>query len=197
MTITLSKTETSILVAAASRPDTLIEIPSGQKPSSRGRLLGRFLRDRLVAETEDGGHQLTPAGFLAVGLRPPRKVKPAISDTTVAGQAPRPGTKVALIADLLARPNGATVAELISATGWLPHTVWAALSRVRSAGQALAKSARPDGTTAYRIEQATAPVASDTGERPGAKGPSAPALQGSRSRGGRRKVSAVEVGAAA
>jgi hypothetical protein len=52
---------------------------------------------------------------------------------------------------LLFRDEGATLAELIAATGWLPHTTRAALSRIRSGGQPLAKAARPDATTAYRI----------------------------------------------
>jgi hypothetical protein len=60
-------------------------------------------------------------------------------------------TKRALILDLLAREDGASLEELIAATGWLPHTTRAALSRLRTSRQALVKSARPDGRTAYRI----------------------------------------------
>ena len=64
----------------------------------------------------------------------------------------RPGTKQALIAGLLAREQGATLDELIAATGWLPHTTRAALTGLRRKGFALDKSSREDGKTAYRIE---------------------------------------------
>ncbi len=52
---------------------------------------------------------------------------------------------------LLARDEGATLAELIAARGWLPHTTRAALSRIRTGGQPLAKATRSDTTIAYRI----------------------------------------------
>ena len=64
----------------------------------------------------------------------------------------RPGTKQALIAGLLAREQGATLDELIAATGWLPHTTRAALTGLRRKGFALDKSSRENGKTAYRIE---------------------------------------------
>ena len=53
---------------------------------------------------------------------------------------------------MLGREDGASLDELMEATGWLAHTTRAALSRLRSSGQTLAKSKRADGRTAYRIE---------------------------------------------
>ena len=52
----------------------------------------------------------------------------------------RPGTKQALIAGLLEREQGATLDELIAATGWLPHTTRAALTGLRHKGCSLEKS---------------------------------------------------------
>ena len=144
-TIVLTKTETKLLVEAAGRGGAL-EIPDAVKPVTRERLIGRFERDGLVAAGETGP-ELTPAGYRAVGLRPKRRARrdaPAVA-------APR-GTKQALVLGLLGRGEGASVDELMSATGWLPHTTRAALSRLRSAGKALAKSTREDGRTAYRLE---------------------------------------------
>ena len=63
----------------------------------------------------------------------------------------RAGTKQALIAGLLEREQGATLDELIAATGWLPHTTRAALTGLRRKGCTLAKSTREGGKTAYRI----------------------------------------------
>jgi hypothetical protein len=43
-------------------------------------------------------------------------------------QAPRPGSKQALVIDLLRRDGGATIAEVAHATGWQPHSVRGAIS---------------------------------------------------------------------
>lgn len=147
---TLSKTETTMLLAAAERGGAF-EFPDSTKPSTRERMLGRLLRDGLVV-ANDAGHVLTPDAYRALGLRPPRakRNKPAVREEAP-GPAPRV-TKGTLILQLLERAEGASLAELIEATGWLPHTTRAALSRLRSAGKPLAKSKRQDGTTMYRIE---------------------------------------------
>jgi Protein of unknown function (DUF3489) len=43
--------------------------------------------------------------------------------------APRGGSKLARVIALLERDHGATIAELIAATGWLAHTTRAALRK--------------------------------------------------------------------
>ncbi len=42
--------------------------------------------------------------------------------------AVRPGTKQALLIDLLTRKKGATIEEIVEATGWQPHSVRGAIS---------------------------------------------------------------------
>ena len=142
--ITLSRTETKLLTAAAERGGAF-DFPDSTKPSTRERTLGRLLRDGLIV-AEDAGHALTPAGYRAIGIRPPRAKRSGVE----ADAAPRV-TKNTTVLELLGRPEGASLLELTDATGWLPHTARAALSRIRSAGTALAKSKREDGTTTYRI----------------------------------------------
>ena len=63
-------------------------------------------------------------------------------------------TKQALVLGLLQRKQGASLAELVAATGWLPHTTRAALTRLRQGGHDLQKEKRDTGETAYRIEPA-------------------------------------------
>jgi hypothetical protein len=58
-------------------------------------------------------------------------------------------SKQTLIKDLLAREEGATLNEMIAATGWLPHTTRAALTAFRKQGFALDKK-RIEGVTRYR-----------------------------------------------
>ena len=68
--------------------------------------------------------------------------------------APRGGTKLAEVVELLQRDRGATIDELIDATGWLPHTTRAALTGLRKRGFALAidRSGKERGSI-YRIER--------------------------------------------
>jgi len=54
--------------------------------------------------------------------------------TARAGTAPRQGTKIARVVELLQRDQGANLDELIAATGWLPHTARAALTGLRHRG---------------------------------------------------------------
>ena len=59
---------------------------------------------------------------------------------------------------MLQRDRGATIDELIDATGWLPHTTRAALTGLRKRGFALAidRSEKKRGLI-YRIEKDLAP----------------------------------------
>ncbi|MGU3340966.1 DUF3489 domain-containing protein [Methylobacterium mesophilicum] len=140
-TISLTRTEAGILQAAAADEGRL-HFALTVKPASRKRLIRRLLSNALITPSDvpDGQHRLTPAGYGAIGLTPP----------PVAGATSRPNKK-ALVLTLLARDEGATLTELIAATGWLPHTTRAALSRIRSGGQPLSKAARPDAAMSYRI----------------------------------------------
>ena len=50
------------------------------------------------------------------------------AERTASPAALRPGSKQALLVDLLRRKGGATIAEMMKATGWQPHSVRGALS---------------------------------------------------------------------
>ncbi len=67
----------------------------------------------------------------------------------------RPGGKLGLILDRLERKTGATIAELVDATGWQKHSVHGALSRLRSAGFAVRLESTV-GRKAYRLAQVEA-----------------------------------------
>ena len=72
----------------------------------------------------------------AQAARPPVGAKPAAQakadKTTKAASAdkpmPRPGTKQALLIELLKRPEGATVEQIAAATGWQKHTIRGAIA---------------------------------------------------------------------
>jgi hypothetical protein len=60
-------------------------------------------------------------------------------------------TKSAAVGRMLARPKGATVAEMMSATSWQNHSVRAFLTGLRKNGRTLVREERPTGETAYRL----------------------------------------------
>lgn len=64
-----------------------------------------------------------------------------------------PVTKSAAVCKLLARPRGATVQELMTATGWQNHSVRAFFTGLRKKGQTLVREERTSGELAYRLTQ--------------------------------------------
>ena len=71
--------------------------------------------------------------------------------------APRGGTKLAQVVELLQRDRGASINELIALTGWLPHTTRAALTGLRKRGfvTAIDRSDKERGSI-YRVERGPA-----------------------------------------
>ena len=79
-----------------------------------------------------------------------------ISDLTTSelGQsgAPRTGSKQALLVSMLASVDGASIEELVAATGWLAHTTRAALTGLRKRGYRIERNRREgQRTSVYRI----------------------------------------------
>ena len=74
--------------------------------------------------------------------------------TEAADVASRPApTKSASVQKLLARPKGATLAEITEATGWQPHSARAFLTGLRKKGHFLVRECRTSGETSWRIER--------------------------------------------
>ena len=96
-----------------------------------------------AAEPEDAGEESVAlakhdqAAILskldAKDARPAEAMEPGAGPS-----APRGGSKLAHVIALLERNHGATIAELIAATGWLAHTTRAALTGLRKRGYAVA-----------------------------------------------------------
>jgi hypothetical protein len=125
----------------------------------------------LWRETGDGfGTTLvaTEAGLDAIGIEPvvanavvsARKAKPDPAPTTEAPDAPKPvairaGTKQARIIALLQRPEGASIAEIVEATGWQAHSARGMISGALKKKLALPITAEKiEGRgRVYKIEQ--------------------------------------------
>jgi hypothetical protein len=95
--------------------------------------------------------------------RTPKPDVPAGNDTdagegTVAASASQAApkakaeSKISGVVALLQRAEGATLAEMIAATGWLPHTTRAALTGLKKKGHTIVRDKRGD-VTCYRIAE--------------------------------------------
>lgn len=87
-----------------------------------------------------------------------RRQSTAGKNASEAAHAPhdrsRTTTKLARIIDLVARPEGASLAELVSATGWQPHSVRGALAgSLKKKGHEI-RSEKIDGERRYRLAAA-------------------------------------------
>ncbi|MDO5757547.1 MAG: DUF3489 domain-containing protein [Rhodobacterales bacterium] len=142
----LTDTQSLILSAASQRPDNLaMPLPKRLHGAAAKKVVGMMIergwleevdanmhkREPLWRETGDGhGTTLvvTDAGLLTIGVEPvvvktmtairSQKTQPA----TPKPPTPRAGTKQAQIITLLQRPEGATIAEIVAATGWQAHS---------------------------------------------------------------------------
>ena len=86
----------------------------------------------------------------------PKPVQQGRRAATAAPEVNRGETKQGRVITLLGRDTGASLRELIAATGWLPHTTRAALTGLRHKGFVVDRDKRADGTTVYRISSAPA-----------------------------------------
>ncbi len=67
------------------------------------------------------------------------------------GGAPRAGSKQALVVGMLSKEPGATIDDLVAATGWLPHTTRAALTALRKRGFRIERTRGEKQGSRYRI----------------------------------------------
>ena len=129
-------------------------------------------------ETRDGRRTalaITDSGLQAIGVDVDRKTRQQSPSTKTqpkqrsrraerkpSGAKPngrtslamvRPGTKQALLIDLLKRKQGATIEAIVAATGWQPHSVRGAISGTlkKKLGLMVTSEKPGDGPRRYRI----------------------------------------------
>jgi hypothetical protein len=123
-------------VAAAS------EGPDGSENSSRSTASEMAPPDAPVRKSS--------LSLCAQGVRTDSKPSKVASTTTA--RPPRLGSKIGDVLGRLSAEAGATIGELMTATGWLEHTTRAALTGLRRRGYALSLTQRErKGASVYRI----------------------------------------------
>nr|WP_083434611.1 DUF3489 domain-containing protein [Sphingomonas sp. Y57] len=160
-----------LLTTAWQRDDgSLLPPPEslGDKQAAIHKTIEGFVKKGFAAEKEgmtaaqawrtDGdlnfGVVITEAGIATINSLPD-----AVKDTdrtdklTDHGLPPKPArasSKRSLVLDLLKREGGATLGDIVEATGWLPHSSRAALTSLRQNGHDIA-STKVEGVTRYQI----------------------------------------------
>ena len=143
----LSDTQSIILSAASQRTDRFaLPLPKSLKGGAAHKVINalidkgllkevkanRKLNDPVWRETDEGRLVtlvITDAGLLALGIEAEKAKETATGaiatpqPTTQKEHKPREGTKQSQMIELLRRPEGATIGEIIEATDWQSHTV--------------------------------------------------------------------------
>jgi hypothetical protein len=96
------------------------------------------------------GMFITQAGRDAIGAPAAPEGNVGMADEEKETATARTGSKIGEVLSMLRRHEGATLTEMVEATGWLPHTTRAALTGLRKNGHEIAKGSR-ENTTCYRI----------------------------------------------
>ena len=138
-----SDTQRVILSAASQRADRIaLPLPKSLKGGAAHKVVNalidkgllkevnanRKLNDPVWRETDEGRLVtllVTDAGLAAIGIEVEHQKTQALKSeqkTIPTERKIREGTKQALVIEMLRRPEGATIAEIVEATFWASHT---------------------------------------------------------------------------
>jgi Protein of unknown function (DUF3489) len=176
----LTSIQLDVLSRARQRDDGAVTVPEGMKDKDAHRLATTLVERGLVRELrakpgmpvwrkseEEGslsliltklGHATIKVGEgdVTTGAGAASAASPGkqAASTARASKAatPRHGSKLAEVIVLLTRKGGASIEELTSMTGWLPHTTRAALTGLRKRGYGVERQrTASDEASIYRI----------------------------------------------
>jgi hypothetical protein len=185
--MTLTDTQLILLSAASQRDDLLFARPSTMNARAADAAIAAIVRRGLAEEVvtvgdqpnwhlDKGrgpiGYRISVRGLAALGLptddhsvavepRPDDEHPPVERHPGKRHAGSRSGTKPALVLALVGRPDGASIDDLTRATGWLPHSVRAAISGLRKGGTRINRAVDDRGTV-YRLDASCRLAASAT-----------------------------------
>jgi hypothetical protein len=170
----LSDNQVLILSAAAQRPERIaLPLPGSLRGAAASKVVGAMIAKGLIEEVDvnlrksepmwretGDGHGTTlvatDEGLAAIGIEPddaPTGTDEASSAAPPPQRAQTPkartlreGTKQATLIAMLRAEGGATISEIVAATGWQPHTVRGAFAGALKKRLGLTiKSEKPEG----------------------------------------------------
>ena len=168
--IQLSDTQAVILSAACARDDGLIfPITAKIKGGAVGNVCKSLLKRGLIEEIqavdlntvwrhdEELGSitlRATSLAYSALGITESEEEVPVKASRTSPKLERSKGGKQGMLIEMLKRPEGATIQQVVDATGWLPHTVRGAIAGAlkKKRGLNVVSSKGLGGLRVYRIE---------------------------------------------
>ena len=144
MNVKLTATQTTVIKAAAARPDGKIEpLPSNLRGGAKTAVIDGLLTRDLIIKIQHPDHveyHLTDSAYAAVGRKrkepapvtPDPEIETAVSAAEakwaqdkreVAKPRTRENSKQAAVVQMLQRPDGTTIRQVMETTGWQAHTV--------------------------------------------------------------------------
>jgi uncharacterized protein DUF3489 len=124
---------------------TLAASGAAQEPKANTKANAAPRKPRVAPSKPKSGKKTTSA---KKGTKAPKKAKSAKAEGV------REGSKTAKVLDLLKRPNGATLKELMKATGWQPHSVRGFISGTlgKKMGLKVESTKREEGDRSYSVK---------------------------------------------
>ena len=144
MNVKLTVTQTIVLNAAATRPDGNIKpLPTNLRGGAKTAVIDGLLARALITKFQHPDHVeylLTDTAYAAVGRKrkvpapvtPDAETEAAVSAAEakwaqdkreVAKPRTRENSKQAAVVQMLLRPDGTTIRQIMESTGWQAHTV--------------------------------------------------------------------------
>lgn len=167
--IQLTDTQAVVLSAACARDDgAVFPVTAKLKGGAVGNVCKSLLKLGLIEEIhatdlntvwrhdEERGPitlRATPLAFTTLGItEDPGRTAP--TDSASAPIQRREGTKQDMLITMLRAPEGATIAEIVAATGWQAHSARGAMSGVlkKKLGLTITSEKVTDRGRTYRIE---------------------------------------------
>jgi len=151
----ISPAQQRILKAAAKQPknDVREHMRDIKSPAIRDKIIESMLKCGLIAEdrnADDVVYVITDAGLEAVGAG--RKPAPKTVPQKVEPGEPKGVSKQQIILYLLERSEGATLKQLMNATGWQKHSLHGAMANMKKKLKiAIESTKEKDGERIYRI----------------------------------------------
>jgi hypothetical protein len=172
-TISLTNTQRILLAGAAERDDGACDLSSRTSRRPAAKYVTSLIEQGLVREVrskagmpawreDDDGRSLalliTKRGRDAVRVvaeqeseLPDAGPESGSTEPVIAAHQLREGSKIATVIMMLSRETGASLPDLVAATGWMAHTTRAALTGLRKRGHDVTRVRQEEGGTVYRI----------------------------------------------
>lgn len=170
----LTATQTTVIKAAAARPDGNIEpLPTNLRGGAKTAVIEGLLARDLITKFQHPDHieyYLTDAAYAAVGRKrkvpapvtPDPETEAAVSAAEakwaqdkreVAKPRTRENSKQATVVQMLQRPDGTTIRQVMETTGWQAHTVRGTFAGAlkKKLGLNIVSAKNATGERVYRI----------------------------------------------